>query len=435
MNNLLNTRKPLFPDTTTLDGTHLAIAGCDLDNLAYQYGTPLYLYDMSTLDSSAESYKSHLKKHYPAPAQVTYAGKAYLSVPIAQWAGRQGFKVDCTGLGEIAIAGKAGLSKSQILVHGVNKSIDDLTAAIQHSSTIVVDNPTELQRLERLSSTSTIPEFWLRLKPGMSVDAHAFTQTGHEDSKFGMGYEELLDAARFCLENKLSLTGIHFHQGSQFRDVEPLALGIERALDAAREIGFSGKWHLSPGGGWGVAYHEDDLPHPAVEQYVRFISQMVQAGCNSRKLPLPYLHLEPGRSLVAQAGVALYRVGIVKRTVNRTWLMVGGGMADNPRHALYGTKYSALPVFSPERQAEEKVWIAGSYCESGDVLIEDLPFPKVEEGELIAVPMSGAYHLSMSSNYNGARKPAVLMLNRGAASVWQEREAPEDLFKRDHPLN
>jgi diaminopimelate decarboxylase len=435
MNNLLTTRLLLFPDSTTVDGTHLTIAGCDLTKLADQYGTPLYIYDMSTLDSSAESYKSHLKKYYPAPAQVTYAGKAYLSVPIAQWAARQGFKVDCTGLGEISIAVKAGLSQSRILVHGVNKSVDDLTAAFQHSGTIVVDNPTELQRLEQLSSTSTIPELWLRLKPGMSVDAHAYTQTGHEDSKFGMGYEELLDAARFCLANKLPLIGIHFHQGSQFRDVEPLAHGIERALDAAREIGFSGEWHLSPGGGWGVAYNEDELPHPSAEKYVRFISEMVQTGCNSRKLPLPYLHLEPGRSLVARAGVALYRVGIVKRTANRTWLMVDGGMADNPRHALYGTKYSALPVFSPARLAEERVWIAGPYCESGDVLIESLPFPKVEEGELIAVPMSGAYHISMSSNYNGARKLAVLMLERGAASVWQEREAPEDLFKRDHPLN
>lgn len=431
MNNLLNTRLPLFPDPTTLDGTHLAIAGCDLDNLAYQYGTPLYLYDLSTLDSSAESYKSQLKKYYPAPAQVTYAGKAYLSVPIAQWAARQDFKVDCTGLGEIAIAVKAGLSQSQILVHGVNKSLDDLTAAIQHAGTIVVDNPTELHRLEQLSPRSPIPELWLRLKPGMSVDAHAFTQTGHEDSKFGMGYDDLLEAARFCLEKKLPLTGIHFHQGSQFRDVEPLADGIERALDAARKIGFSREWHLSPGGGWGVAYHEEDLPQPAVEQYVRFISEMVLAGCSSRKIPLPHLHLEPGRSLVARAGVALYRVGIVKRTAHRTWLVVDGGMADNPRHALYGTKYSALPVRSPDRQAEEKVWIAGPYCESGDVLIEDLPFPHVHEDDLIAVPMSGAYHLSMSSNYNGARRPAVILLDTGKATLMQERENPKDLFHRD----
>jgi diaminopimelate decarboxylase len=434
MNNLLNTRLPLFPDSTTLDGAHLAIAGCDLDNLAYQYGTPLYLYDMSTLDSSAGSYKSHLKKYYPAPARVTYAGKAYLSVPIAQWAARQGFKVDCTGLGEIAIAVKAGLSNSQILVHGVNKSVDDLNAAIQHADAIVVDNPTELHRLEQLSRSSTIPELWLRLKPGMSVDAHAFTQTGHEDSKFGMGYDELLDAARFCLEKKLPLTGIHFHQGSQFRDFEPLAHGIERALDAAREIGFSGEWHLSPGGGWGVAYHEDELPHPSVEQYVRFITEMVQAGCNSRNLQLPYLHLEPGRSLVARAGVALYRVGTIKRTPHRTWLLIDGGLADNPRHSLYGAKYSALPVHSPDRIPEEKVWIAGPYCESGDVIIEDLSFPKIEEGKFIAVPMSGAYHLSMSSNYNGARKPAVLLLEDGAATVMQERETPEDLFRRDLPL-
>jgi diaminopimelate decarboxylase len=137
---------------------------------------------------------------------------------------------------------------------------------------------------------------------------------------------------------------------------------------------------------------------------------------------------------MARAGVALYRVGTVKRTSHRTWLLIDGGMADNPRHSLYGARYSALPVFSPDRDPEENVWIAGPYCESGDVILEDLPFPKVEEGELIVVPMSGAYHLSMASHYNGARKPAVLMLERGNASLMQERESPEDLSRRDQPL-
>jgi diaminopimelate decarboxylase len=411
----------------------LVIAGFNLTSLADKYGTPLYLYDKFTLDSSVNNYKNLLARYYPARASITYAGKAYLSVAIARWTEQHGLNLDCTGLGEIAVAVKAGLPKEGILVHGVNKSPDDLNSAISQSGTIVVDNLSELNRLTALSANHSLPDLWLRLNPGLSVDTHAYTQTGHADSKFGMGFDQLLAAAKICRRNNLPLTGIHFHQGSQFRDVEPLAQGIELALDAAEKIGFNGEWHLSPGGGWGVAYHEDELPHPSVEQYVRFISELVQAGCRSRNLPLPILHLEPGRTLIARAGVALYRVGTVKRTAHRTWLLIDGGMADNPRHSLYGARYSALPVHAPDRTFAERVWVAGPYCESGDVIIEDLPFPKVEEGELIVVPMSGAYHLSMASNYNGARKPAVLMLEQGNAFLMQERETPEDLFRRDQP--
>jgi diaminopimelate decarboxylase len=412
----------------------LVIAGCDLNRLAEQFGTPLYLYDQQTMDSSANKYKSSLEEYYPASGSITYAGKAHLCVAIAQWAARQGLSLDCTGLGEIAIAVKAGIAKDRIVVHGVNKSPEDLNSTIRHAGTLVVDNLSELRHLTELAKNHPLPDLWLRLQPGLSVDTHAFTQTGHVDSKFGMDFEQLLAAAQYCQEKNLPLNGIHFHQGSQFRDVEPLAQGTELALDAARKIGFKGEWHLSPGGGWGVAYHEDELPHPSVDQYIRFISEMIRTGCRSRHLSLPHLHIEPGRTLIARAGVALYRVGTIKRTAHRTWLLIDGGMADNPRHTLYGAKYSALPVLSPDRDPEEDVWIAGPYCESGDVVIEDLPFPHVEEREFIAIPMSGAYHLSMASNYNGARKPAVLLLDRGEASVMQERETPEDLFRRDLPL-
>jgi diaminopimelate decarboxylase len=435
MNKPLENRLNLFPGSTRTTYNRLSIAGWNLNNLADEYGTPLYLYDQLTMDSAALGYKSLLATHYPSPTNVTYAGKAYLSVPIAQWASWQGLSVDCTGLGEIAIAVKARVPKKQIMVHGVNKSDEDLTAAIKHGGTIIVDNLTELNRLVQLSRNNLLPDLWLRLQPGMSVDTHAYTQTGHEDSKFGMTYDQLLEAAALCKKKNLPLNGIHFHQGSQFRDPEPLAQGIERALDAAKEIDFSGEWHLCPGGGWGVAYHEDDLPHPSVEQYIQFISEFIQSGCQSRNLPLPRLHLEPGRTLIARAGVAIYRVGTIKRTTHRTWLLIDGGMADNPRHTLYGSEYSALPVQSLERPMEERIWIAGPFCESGDILIEDLPFPTMNEGELIAIPMSGAYQLSMASNYNGARKPAVLLLNKGTATVMQDRETPKDLFRRDHPLN
>jgi len=271
---------------------------------------------------------------------------------------------------------------------------------------------------------------WLRLLPGVAVHTHhTHTQTGQHDSKFGMTRAEILEAAKFCKENNLPLKGIHFHQGSNFRDPEPLIPAIELALDLAKEIGFTGEWHFCPGGGWGVAYHEDELPNPSIESYVRGIAEAVVEGCQQRGLKLPYLHLEPGRSLVARAGVAIYRVGAVKRRGEKTWLLIDGGMADNPRFALYGARYSCLPVSTSGWETIGHVSIAGPFCESGDILIEDLPMPVVEEGALIAIPVAGAYHLSMSSNYNGARRPAVLWLKEGRAKLIVRRETVQDLLR------
>ena len=243
--------------------------------------------------------------------------------------------------------------------------------------------------------------------------------------------QELAEAVQICRRENLPLTGLHFHQGSQFRDPSPLLPAIDLALDLAQETGFKGDWDFCPGGGWGVAYHEDELPQPEIEDYVRVVAVRVVEGCRRRGLPLPRLHLEPGRSLVARAGLAVYRVQAVKRRPDRTWLLADGGMADNPRHALYGARYSCLPVRQPERGAAEAVWIAGPYCESGDVILENLPMPELEPGELIAVPVSGAYHLSMASNYNGARRPAVILLEEGRARLIVSREAVEDLTRRD----
>ncbi|MDO8754505.1 MAG: diaminopimelate decarboxylase, partial [Anaerolineales bacterium] len=198
-----------------------------------------------------------------------------------------------------------------------------------------------------------------------------------------------------------------------------------------KEIGFVDDWHFSPGGGWGVAYHEDELPQPEIDEYVRVIAENVIEGCKTRGLVLPHLHLEPGRSLVARAGVAVYTVGAIKRRGNKVWVLTDGGMTDNPRYAMYGARYSCLTVAGLGRERSEVVSIAGPYCESGDVIIEDLSMPQIEEGELIAIPASGAYHLSMASNYNGSRKPAVIWLEEGKAQIIIQREMIDDLLKRD----
>ncbi|NWF64568.1 MAG: diaminopimelate decarboxylase [Chloroflexi bacterium] len=425
------TRLDLFPISTRIAQNKLNIAGHDLAALAETHGTPLYIYDRATLDQSASDYKTALASHYPAPASVTYAGKAFLSLALAQWTQSHGLTVDCTSEGEIHIAVAAGVPRENILVHGVNKSIHDLKAAAQHAGTIVADNLSELHRITNLP-IANLPTLWLRLLPGVSVSTHhAHTQTGHHESKFGMTREEILEAAQFCKENGLPLKGIHFHQGSNFRNPQPLIPAIETALDLAKEIGFSRDWHFCPGGGWGVAYHENELPHPSIENYVRGISDAVIEGCKLRGLGLPHLHLEPGRSIVARAGVAIYRVGAIKKRGHKTWLLTDGGMADNPRYALYGARYSCLTVANPGGVRTENVSIAGPYCESGDIVIEDLPMPNVKEGDLIAIPVAGAYHLSMSSNYNGARRPAVLMLEENRARLILRRETITDLLAKD----
>jgi len=409
----------------------LTIGGVDLHQLADQHGTPLYIYDRAEMDSAADLYRRTLNAFWPGRWSITYAGKAFLCIAIARWTQTQGFSVDCTGAGEVGIAVAAGLSRDCIVVHGVNKNAQDLDAAVQSAGTIVVDNLSELERLLELSRNHALPDLWLRFQPGSSVDTHAYTQTGHSGSKFGMGREQLLAAVKICRENNLPFCGLHFHQGSQFRDPEPLGDGIDKVLDLADEIGFTDHWHLSPGGGWGVSYHEDDLPHPPVEMYVRFIASNLQNGCQKRGLLLPHLHLEPGRSLVARSAVAVYRVGTVKQASGKTWVLVDGGLADNPRHALYGAKYSCLTVDQPLAPSAGSVSIAGPYCESGDVLIDEIALRTVHEGELIAIPVSGAYHISMSSNYNGARRPAVLMIENGQAHLIQARETIPDLTRRD----
>ncbi|MCB0065252.1 MAG: hypothetical protein KDE19_24175, partial [Caldilineaceae bacterium] len=297
----------------------------------------------------------------------------------------------------------------------------------------------ELARLiDRLAGRPDQPELWLRVRPGVAVDTHAYRQTGQEESKFGMSPTEAREAVARCQATGLNLTGLHFHQGSHFHDAEPIAPALETVLDLAALLRRELNWVpqvLCPGGGWGVAYHEEDLPQPNVEAYVAFVADYLQTLCRERDLPLPKLQLEPGRSLVARAGVALYQVGAVKQTAARRWLMIDGGLADNPRPALYGARYSALPVVDPLRPNAEPVWLAGPFCESGDILIHGLPLPPMVADELIAVPAAGAYQLAMGSNYNGARRPAVLWLHEGKAQVIQRRETVEELVARDLPLD
>ncbi len=440
---LIEKRLGLFPHSTEIKNisgnSQLFIAACDLVELAAQYGTPLYLYDQATLDALVAGYLRALRQSYPASYGITYAGKAFLCTAIVQWSQRHKLWLDCTGASEIAVALAGGAPRQNILVHGVNKSRADLESAIEHAGTLVVDNLRELEYLRNAwyQEHEHFPQLWLRLRPGLAVQTHSYTQTGQSDSKFGMDFSEAGKAVEICQRENLPLNGLHFHLGSQFHDPTPLAPALTQVLDFIEDMLNRYNWqpdYLCPGGGWGVAYHEDDLPHPSLDQYTRFIANELIQGYQARRLPLPHLQLEPGRSLVAQAGVALYRVGAVKQTPNRRWLLLDGGMADNIRPSLYGVRYSALPVQNPQRPPIHLTWLGGPYCESGDVLIENLPLPEIEPGELIAIPMAGAYQLSMASNYNGALKPAVLWLEDSKAALIQKRQEIADLISRDLPL-
>ncbi len=433
----LAARLALFPTTTRIENDRMTIDGLVVDDLAQEYGTPLYIYDRATLDGAVRQYREALAA-YPGESRITYAGKAYLCQAIAQWTQKHDMWLDCTGAGEIAIAVAAGVSRQHILVHGVNKSQADLAAALEHAGTIVVDNLSEMERvIALLGGMPSPPELWLRLRPGVAVDTHSYTQTGQGDSKFGVSPAEFIDAVRLCRQAGLLLTGLHFHQGSHFHDPSPLAPALETALElivqARRELNWMPQT-LSPGGGWGIPYHEDDLPHQPIGNYVHLIVESLVKGCQQHGLPLPRLQLEPGRSLVGRAGVAVYQVHSVKQTASRRWLLLDGGLADNPRPALYGARYSALPLSGLERPFGDPAWLGGPYCESGDILIHGLPMPDVMPGERVAIPVSGAYQLSMGSNYNGARRPAVVMVDAGQPYIIQRRETLQELLRRDAPL-
>jgi len=433
-------RLALFPFSADVDAAasdeRLRVAGCDLGLLADQYGTPLYLYDRATLDAAVAAYRETLHDCYPGDVGLTYAGKAFLCVALAQWTQLHGLWVDCTGLGELHIALAAGVPREHIVVHGVNKTLPDLNAALSHAGTIVVDNLIELKRLAALAELAgaPMPDIWLRFRPGWAVATHEYTRTGQHESKFGMDHDEIMRAVCFCRERRLPVRGLHFHLGSQFQNLEPVGDALRKSFELLDAVRPDEGWTLCPGGGWAVAYHEDDLPQPSVVSYVRFVAERTRVGCRRHGLPLPRLQLEPGRSLVARAGVAVYRVGTVKEAAGRHWVLLDGGLADNPRPALYGARYSALPIRNPRRPQRVIAWLAGPYCESGDILVEGLPLADVEPGELLAIPVSGAYQLSMSSNYNGARRPAVVWLEEGSARLIQAAETPDDLMRRDRYL-
>ena len=429
----------LFPLTTRINKSHLTIGGCDTISLAEEFGTPLYIFDEATLRGKCSEYREAFEKRYPN-STISYACKAYINKALAQIFKEEGLSLDAVSTGEIAIAKAAKFPMKRVYFNGNNKSRSELEAAIEWGvKYIVADNFHELSVLAELAKAAKVKQdILLRISPGIDPHTHAYLTTGNVDSKFGFLMSHAEEAVTTAMASKsLNLIGLHFHIGSQLFDLTPYVQSIKVIIDFAarmkRKHGFEMQ-QLITGGGLGIAYLSDAEP-PTISEFADTITSNVIKRCKTAKLELPHLVVEPGRSIVGQAGVALYTVGAIKDIEGvRKYVLVDGGMSDNIRPSLYGAKYEAMIANKAGKSPKakpERITIGGKYCESGDILIKDIDLPKVESGDIIAIPCCGAYCLSMASNYNASLKPAIVLVKDGNAHLIRHRETYKDLMKCD----
>ena len=426
----------LTPVTTTLDDQdRLVVGGCRLSKLAERYGTPLYVIDEETVRSTCRAYRQALIRHYPGPSLPVYASKANSSLLMSSIAASEGLGLDAVSAGELLTALQGGMPGERMVLHGNNKNDEELLLAFNNGVTIVVDNQHDLERLAELVPADGPPaQLMLRFTPGIECHTHEYIRTGHLDSKFGFDPDQLEPVLKQLLGQRWArLTGLHAHIGSQIFELEPhrdLAAVMADALKLARDLGHPVE-DLNVGGGLGIRYVESDDP-PSIDQWVQVVAEAVTAACRARDLDLPRLMCEPGRSLVATAGVTLYAVGSRKTIPGvRTYVAIDGGMSDNPRPITYQSLYTCCLADRPQAPADETVNLVGKHCESGDVLLKDLPLPKTQSGDIVAVFATGAYNASMSSNYNRIPRPAAVVVQSGSSELVQKREQPDDLLRYD----
>jgi len=424
----------LTPLTTRLDARgQLEVGGIALGKLARRYGTPLYVLDEATLRGTCAAYRDALAAHYPGPALALYASKANSSLAITALVASEGLGLDAVSAGELLTALEGGMAPDRIVFHGNNKSVEELALAVQHGVTVVVDNWFDLENLAALAPANPVT-LMLRFTPGIECHTHEYIRTGHLDSKFGFDPDQLEPVLRHLAGCPWArLTGLHAHIGSQIFELQPhhdLAAVLADALALARSLGHPVS-DLNVGGGLGIRYVASDDP-PSIQQWVRTVAEAVVAACRERDLELPRLLCEPGRSLVATAGVTLYTVGSRKEIPGlRTYLSVDGGMSDNPRPITYQSRYTALLADQPLGHTSDNVTLAGKHCESGDVLLKHLELPPSASGDVLVVLATGAYNASMASNYNRIPRPATVLVGGGRADLVQRREQPEELLRYD----
>jgi diaminopimelate decarboxylase len=430
-------RLALFPMTAEINQKgHLVIGGCDTVNLAAEFGTPLYLFDEAGLRSKCQEFKQEFGKRY-SRTTVIYASKAFIDKAFAQLLKEEGIGLDAVSAGEFSIGRAADFPMERVYFHGNNKSSEELRLALEWGvGHIVVDNFHELVLLNEIAGKlKRKPDILLRLTPGIDPHTHQFLTTGVTDSKFGFPLIYGAEAVSLALSSpNVNLVGLHCHIGSSIYEVQPYLDAIDNMLKFAAEMkqkyNFEMK-QLDIGGGFAVQYLVTN-PAPPVSVYAEAIMSRITTKCKELKLALPELIIEPGRSIVAQSGVALYTVGAIKEVPGvRTYVCVDGGMGDNIRPALYEAKYEAIVANKAGEKDSKKVTIAGKYCESGDILIRDIALPGMVAGDVLAIPACGAYCIPMSCNYNASLKPAIVMVKDGKAHLIRRRETFTDLVSTD----
>lgn len=429
----------LFPQAADVnDKGHLIIGGCDAVSLATQHGTPLYVLDEATIRDRCKEYRREFSQRYP-DSLVIYACKAFINPALALLLQEEGIGLDVVSAGEISVARSVAFPADRVYFHGNNKSRDELSFALDwRVGRIVVDNFRELGLLADLTKQNgRIQDVLLRVSPGIDPHTHHYVATGVLDSKFGFPLatgqaEEALGKA--MATPGLNVVGLHFHLGSSIFETEPYAQAIDLVLRFA--VHMKDKYglrlaELNVGGGFGAQYQFDSPPPPTAE-YAEVIISSILRLCHQLALNPPRLIVEPGRAIVARAGVALYTVGATKDIPGiRRYVFVDGGMGDNIRPALYGSIYEAAVANKMNHTGTEEVTIAGKFCESGDILIKGILLPRLEQGDIIALPASGAYSLPMASNYNAFLRPAVVMVADGRSRLVRRRETYEDLSRCD----
>lgn len=430
-------------ETLKINGKgHLEIGGCDAVDLAKDFGTPLYVFDEKYIRDMMRVYRDTIAEEYNGNGLVLYASKAFSCMAIYRIASQENIGVDVVSDGELYTAVKAGFPTEKIYMHGNNKLLRELEFAVDKKvGTIVVDSYDEADILDMLAGKAGIRQnVLIRINPGVEAHTHAFVQTARTDSKFGFsisdGTAERMTGYILKKEH-LNLKGYHCHIGSQIFEKQSFVLAAQKAMDFMAKIkadlGFEADT-LNIGGGFGIWYTDEDakISVDGYAEYLKALIGAVKQRAAELSLKLPYLIIEPGRSIVGEAGVTLYTVGAIKDIPGvKKYVAIDGGMFDNPRYALYQSKYTVLLANRANEKCTEKVTIAGKCCESGDLIAVDVPLPKAERGDIAAVLSTGAYNYSMASNYNRNFIPAAVLVNNGKAEYIVKPQTYDDLIRND----
>lgn len=427
------------PNLSINSENHLVIGQHDTVELAKKFGTPLYVLDEDLMRDNCRAYKNAIDTYYDGHGLVLFASKALCTMYTGRLVAEEGLGADVVSGGELYTLYKAGFPMEKVFFHGNNKTPDEIELALNCGvGHIVVDNKYELELLNRIANEKNVKQRILfRIKPGIDAHTHDFVKTGQIDSKFGVALEngEAYEIHKLALSmSNIQIDGVHCHIGSQIFDVEPFCEAAKVMIgfiaDLYDKLGIKVKI-LNLGGGFGIKYTATDDPI-APSEYIHKVTNVVKALAQEKGIDLPFLVFEPGRSIVASAGITLYTVGCVKEIENvRTYVSIDGGMCDNPRYILYGSKYTAVLANNASAEPVAPVTIAGKCCESGDLIQEHVMMPQIHVGDTLAVLATGAYNYSMSSNYNRIPRPPIVAVSGNEAKIIVKRETYDDLIKND----